>query len=147
MFFFILSESRMITTCNWSHLTTFIFKNKHMLYNNTWSKSIAINYGVEFAHNLFQTTHARVIHYISNWCCIVSWYKVFIIHLIWLKSCRHTPRYMVSYLTTYSLWSAMHELSLLLNYQVFRWKGTSLFLALRAITSVQKWNVLGLQHN
>ncbi len=25
-----------------------------------------------------------------------------------------------SYLTTYSLWSAMHELSLLLNYQVFR---------------------------
>ncbi len=25
-----------------------------------------------------------------------------------------------AYLTTYSLWSAMHELSLLLNYQVFR---------------------------
>ncbi len=25
-----------------------------------------------------------------------------------------------AYLTTYSLWSAMHELSLLLNYQVYR---------------------------
>ncbi len=25
-----------------------------------------------------------------------------------------------TYLTTYSLWSAMHELSLLLNYQVYR---------------------------
>ncbi len=34
------------------------------------------------------------------------------------------------YLTTYSLWSAMHELSLLLNYQVYKWKGTSLFLQL-----------------
>ncbi len=28
--------------------------------------------------------------------------------------------YLVSYLTTYGLWSAMHELSLLLNYQVYR---------------------------
>ncbi len=35
-----------------------------------------------------------------------------------------------SYLTTYSLWSAMHELSLLLNCQVYRWKGTSSFLQL-----------------
>ncbi len=26
----------------------------------------------------------------------------------------------LTYLTTYSLWSAMHELSLLLNYQVYR---------------------------
>ncbi len=38
--------------------------------------------------------------------------------------------YYWSYLTTYSLWSAMHELSLLLNYQVYRWKGTSSFLQL-----------------
>ncbi len=29
-------------------------------------------------------------------------------------------RYYITYLTTYSLWSAMHELSLLLNYQVYR---------------------------
>ncbi len=35
-----------------------------------------------------------------------------------------------TYLTTYSPWSAMHELSLLLNYQVFRWNGTSSFLQL-----------------
>ncbi len=36
----------------------------------------------------------------------------------------------VPYLTTYSPWSAMNELSLLLNYQVYRWKGTSSFLQL-----------------
>ncbi len=35
-----------------------------------------------------------------------------------------------TYLTTYSLWSNMHELSLLLIYQVYRWKGTSSFLQL-----------------
>ncbi len=38
----------------------------------------------------------------------------------------------ILYLHTWrpSLWSAMHELSLLLNYQVYRWKGTSSFLQL-----------------
>ncbi len=35
-----------------------------------------------------------------------------------------------TYLMTYSIWSAMHELSLLLNYQVYSWKSTSLLLQL-----------------
>ncbi len=50
-------------------------------------------------HNTWNT-HARVIHYMDNWCCMVDRYRVFIIPLIWLKSSRHTigvegPRYMV----------------------------------------------------
>ncbi len=36
----------------------------------------------------------------------------------WAISCLYYPH--ISYMTTYSLWSAMHELSLVLNYQVYR---------------------------
>ncbi len=51
-----------------------------------------------------------------------------------------------SYLTTYSLWSAMHELSLLLaNISVTWYKFTS--TNLKATTSPQKRHFLELQHN
>ncbi len=56
--------------------------------------------------------HARVIHYMGNWCCMVDRYRVFIILLIWLKSSRHKigvegPRYMVFRKQIKSYWQAM----------------------------------------
>ncbi len=49
-------------------------------------------------HNTWNT-HARVIHYMCNWCCMVDKYRVFILRLMWLQYSRlkigvEGPRYM-----------------------------------------------------
>ncbi len=49
--------------------------------------------------------------------------------------------YSYTYLTTYSLWSAIHELSLWLNYQVYRWQRTSLLLQLSELQLVFRNNI------
>ncbi len=50
----------------------------------------------------------------SGYVCYVIDKTWQILHVLLFNS------YVQSYLTTYSLWSAMHELSLLLNYEVYK---------------------------
>ncbi len=67
---------------------------------------------------LIGTASKKLFSALIVWCFYYVWYY------------NYGQLYSKSYLTTYSLWSAMHELSLLLNYQVYRWKETSSFLQL-----------------
>ncbi len=109
-----------IGECTWVLKMPFIYKmwNATHSFYDVFFKTLL---GTQLIIN--EILHARVVHYMGNWCCMVDKYRVFIILLIWLKSNRHKfgvecPSYIPVTLCSMH-WQAMCNANFIINDTTF----------------------------